>query len=119
MRHTRHGLRAFATLGIVCGVLTGALGAGQAAQAAATSHRRRLRLARRFLLGRLPARVELPRRTPPSSSRRRVIYETLVDFSCRLRHDPPGLPSPPSGALTSCHAPRAGSTYHDDAEQRH
>jgi lysophospholipase L1-like esterase len=79
MRHTRYGLRALGALAMICGVLTGVLGAGQAAQAAATSKTYYVSLGDSYSVGYQPARGSTPGYTVVVA---KATHLTLVNFGC-------------------------------------
>jgi lysophospholipase L1-like esterase len=79
VRHTRHGLRAFAALAIVCSVLTGVLSTGQAAQAAARSKTYYVSLGDSYSVGYQPNRGSTPGYTVVVARATRL---TLVNFGC-------------------------------------
>ena len=79
MRHIRHGLRALGALTVICGVLTGVLGAGQAAQAAGTSKTYYVSLGDSYSVGYQPDRGSTPGYTVVVAKATRL---TLVNFGC-------------------------------------
>ncbi|HEY5383676.1 MAG TPA: hypothetical protein VIJ56_00440, partial [Acidimicrobiales bacterium] len=82
MRHTRNGLRALGALAVICGVLTGVLGAGragQAAQAAGTSKTYYVSLGDSYSVGYQPDRGSTPGYTVVVAKATRL---TLVNFGC-------------------------------------
>jgi lysophospholipase L1-like esterase len=81
LRHTRHGLRALAALAVVIGVLTGALSAGQATPAAATSQSKTyyVSLGDSYSVGYQPDRGSTPGYTVVVAKATRL---TLVNFGC-------------------------------------
>jgi lysophospholipase L1-like esterase len=79
VRHTRHGLRALGALAVICGVLAGVLGAGQAAQAAVTPKSYYVSLGDSYSVGYQPARGSTPGYTVVVAKATRL---TLVNFGC-------------------------------------
>jgi lysophospholipase L1-like esterase len=79
VRHTRYGLRVLGTLAVICGVLTGVLGAGQAAQAARTSKTYYVSLGDSYSVGYQPDLGSTPGYTVVVAKATRL---TLVNFGC-------------------------------------